>query len=149
MLRIFPRFSLNVRETFKTNEIVWKETTESHPTPQFTTCRALLVPATDDRVVAGSNPSVAASKLGALGKFVDPTLHTAVLQVYFDIISCRSLLYGVYDGGSKNMFELCTINIDFLKEIFFKVLLSRILSGLAIYTYLQNDLNFPGHIACA
>ena len=59
-----------------------------------------LVCAPDDRVVAGSNPkasdtdsvSVAASKLGALGKFVYHTLRTAVVQVYFDKISGLSLL---------------------------------------------------------
>ena len=62
MLRIANHslvFSCNVRVTFKTNEGVCKETTESPSTPQFSTCRAgaqWLVRATDDRVVAGSNP---------------------------------------------------------------------------------------------
>ena len=55
-------YSFNVRVTFKTNKAVCKETTESPSTPQFSTCRARavaqwLVPATDDRVVAGLNPS--------------------------------------------------------------------------------------------
>ena len=53
-------YSFNVRVTFKTNEGVFKETTEWPSTPQFSTSRALtqwLMPATDDRVVAGSNPS--------------------------------------------------------------------------------------------
>ena len=52
-------FSFNVRETFKTNEGVWRETTESSPTPQFSTVMSgavvavaqWLVRATDDRVV--------------------------------------------------------------------------------------------------
>ena len=47
--------------------------------------------------------------------------------------------------------HVCTINIDFLNEIFlriifYEILLSRISSGLAIY--LQNDMNFLGYIAC-
>ena len=36
-----------------------------------------LVRATDDRVVAGSNPRVAASKLGTSGKFVYELPHIA------------------------------------------------------------------------
>ena len=57
-------FSFNVRETFKTNEEVWRETTESSTTPQFSTVMSgavvavaqWLVRATDDRVVTASNP---------------------------------------------------------------------------------------------
>ena len=60
-------FSFNVRETFKTNEGVWRETTESSPTPQFRLFSTVmsgavvavaqwLVRATDDRVVTASNP---------------------------------------------------------------------------------------------
>ena len=53
-----------------------------------------------------------------------------------------SSIYGVYGGGSKIYLY---INIGFLNGTFFyQVLLSRILSGLAIY--LQNDLNFSGNI---
>ena len=55
--------------------------------------------------------------------------------MYVDIISCWSLLYGVYDGGKYK--HVCTINIDFLNgnDIFFYkvLLLFIILSGLAIY----------------
>ena len=55
-------YSFNVRVTFKTNEGVCKETTEwtTLETSVFHMSRALtqwLMPATDDRVVAGSNPS--------------------------------------------------------------------------------------------
>ena len=57
-------FSFNVRETFKTNEGVWRETTESSPTPQFSTVMSgavvavdqWLLRAADDRVVTASNP---------------------------------------------------------------------------------------------
>ena len=59
-------------------------------------------------------------------------------------MSCFSLLYGVYGGGSKIYIVL---NYRFSQRyVFFlnQVLLSRILSGLAIY--LQNDLNFSENI---
>ena len=47
-----------------------------------------------------------------------------------DTISHRSLLYGVYDGYVNIVY----INIDFLNETFYEVLLSRILSGLANFS---------------
>ena len=51
-------YSFNVRVTFKINEGVCKETTEWPSTPQFSTfLTQWLMPATDDRVGAGSNPS--------------------------------------------------------------------------------------------
>ena len=58
-----------------------------------------------------------ASKLGlALGRSftkhrVEAYIHSTV---YVDIISCWSLLYGVYDGGKYK--HVCTINIDFLNS---------------------------------
>ena len=65
-----------------------------------------LMPATDDRVVAGSNPSVAASPRNLawpwgvrLPNIVSRPTSIVLTTVYVDIISCWSLLYGVYDGG--------------------------------------------------
>ena len=96
--------------------------------------------ANDDRVVAasfGSKCDVAASKLVSGHWASSFTPHCLCLSDE-TFNSCCSLLYGVYDGGSKNVYR----NIDFLNETLFlyQVLFSRMLSGLAIY--LQNDLNF-------
>ena len=53
---------------------------------------------------------------------------SAVVHVYFDIISCWSLLHGVYQYQFSQQYIFL-----------YKVLRSRISSGVAIY--LQNDLN--------
>ena len=73
-----------------------------------------LKPATDDRVVAGSNPSASPRNLAYLGRSASSFIKHRVgayirsTVLYVDIISYWSLLYnyGVYDGGggSKNMF---------------------------------------------
>ena len=88
-------FSFNVRETFKTNEGVWRETTESSPTPQFSTSGAVvtvaqwLVRATDDRVVTASNPV--------------RLPHIACVFLRHNKPSVPSIIiYGVYDGGRKH-----------------------------------------------
>ena len=73
-------------------------------TSVFQMSRALtqwLMPATDDRVVAGSNRRFASKLALALGRSftkhrVEAYIHSTV---YVDIISCWSLLYGVYDEG--------------------------------------------------
>ena len=95
-----------------------------------------------------SDGGVAASKLGALpliaqrGPASSFNTHDTACVFRMRHNKCWSLLYGVYGGGGKIYLY---INIGFLNGTFFyQVLLSRILSGLAIY--LQNDLNFSGNI---
>ena len=70
-----------------------------------------LVRATDDRVVAVSNPSdtdrvsdCRRFETWGVGQVRLPHIAYIRSTVYFDIISCWLLLYGVYDRGSKNMF---------------------------------------------
>ena len=69
-----------------------------------------LVRATDDRVVTASNPVRLPHIACVFRRHNKPSVPST---------------YGVYDGGRK----LCLyINIDFLNESFYEVLLSRILS---------------------
>ena len=81
--------------------------------------------------------------LGALGKFVYPIFPVFQMK---QGKRCWSLLYGVYDGGRKNVYR----NLFSQQDVFFyQVLFSRMLPELAIY--LQNDLNFSlisGYIVC-
>ena len=81
------------------------DTSVFHKSPALT---QWLMPATDDRVVSGSNPSEwqcrrFASKLGlgrSASSFTKHRIGAYIRStVYVDIISCWSLLYGVYDGG--------------------------------------------------
>ena len=125
-------FSFNVRETFKTNGGIWKETTESTPAPQFNIMSGAVASNSASawswgpvKAVVGSNPSVAASKLGVLGKFVYHTL--PVFEMRHNKLLVPST-WCLWRGKYKTV---CTKDRFSQRDFLDQVLLFRISSGLA------------------